>query len=109
MFNDKIKDQYDVIYLLDEELGIESGHENERPCLVLNVYEDGTGIVIPITSQRPKNLDNFKHQLAFGSWVDLSNRPIKITEAQLTYSRLSDYYIDDEDIEQIEYRYADWV
>lgn len=106
---DKIKDQFDVIYLLDKELGIDSGHTNERPCLVIAVYDDGSGAVVPITSQRPNRLDHSKHQLAFGSWIDMSNEPIKITEAQMTYSRLSDYYVDSEDIEELEYRYSQWI
>lgn len=107
--NDKIKDQFDIIYLLDEELGIDSGHENERPCLVLNVYDDGSGIVIPITSKRPITDHDSKWQLAFGSWVDLSNRPIEITEAQMTYARLADMHIDNEDIEELEFRYSKWI
>ncbi len=108
--DDKIKDQYDIIFLLDSELGIDSGHKNERPCLVLNVYDDGSGIVIPISSQRPRTLDNQKWQIASGSWIDLSNRPIEISEPQMTYSKIADkMHVDGEDIEELEYRYSEWI
>lgn len=107
--NDKIKDQFDIIYLLDKELGIDSGHDTERPCIVINIYDDGTGIVVPITSQRPKTDLHSKWQLAFGSWIDFSNRPIRITEAQMTYARLADFYVDGEDIDELEYRYEKWI
>ncbi len=106
---DKIKEQFDIIYLLDRELGIDSGHDNERPCLVINVYDDGSGVVVPITSQRPNRVDHSKWQLAFGSWIDFSNRPIQINEAQMTYARLSDYYVDGDDIDELEYRYQEWI
>lgn len=107
---DKIKNQYDIIYLLDSEIGIDSGHSNERPCLVLSVNEDGSGYVIPITSRnRMEYSGSNQHQLAFGSWIDLDNRPIFVDEPKMTYARLSDYYVDQDDIEVIEYRYADWV
>ncbi len=106
---DKVKDQFDVIYLLDRELGIDSGHENERPCLVISINDDGSGYVLPITSQRPNRIDHSKWQLAFGSWIDLSNRPIYVNESRMTYSRLSDYYVDSEDIEQLEYRFSEWM
>ncbi len=106
---DKIKDRFDVIYLLDAELGIDSGHDNERPCLVIEVYDDGSGIVVPVTSQRPITDNNSKWQLAFGSWIDLSNRPIRVNEAQMTYARLADFEVDGEDIDEIEYRYQEWI
>ena len=105
------KDQFDIIYLLDSEIGIDSGHQNERPCLVIKVDIDtGEGWVIPITSKhRPYDNYGSQYQLAFGSWIDLTTTPIKITKAQLDYSRLSEYYVDGEDIEELEYRYASWI
>ncbi len=106
---DKIKDQFDVIYLLDRELGIDSDHENERPCIVINVYDDGSGVVVPITSQRPYRDLESKWQLAFGSWIDFSNRPIEINEPQMTYARLADMQVDDQDIDELEYRYSEWI
>ncbi len=108
--DDKIKDRFDVIYLLDEEVGINSDHDNERPFLIIEVYDDGSGLVVPITSQRPYSINGgSKWQLAFGSWIDFSNPPIRISEPLMTYSRLANFEVDGEDVDEIEYRYQEWM
>ncbi len=106
---DKIKNQFEIIYLLDSELGIESFHENERPCLIIKIYDDESGLVIPISSQPPKNFGHSKYQLSFGSWIDFRNNPIEINKNQMTYSRLADYNIDSNDICEIEEKYEKWI
>lgn len=105
------KDLFDIIYLLDSEIGIDSGHENERPCLLIAIDIDkGGGWVIPLTSKfKPGDRNRMQYQLAFGSWIDLSNSPIWITESQMKYSRLSEYYVDGSDIEELEYRFEQWM
>lgn len=108
---EKIKEQFDIIFLLDSELGIDSDHENERPCLVISIDIDTEeGYVLPLTSKyRPDDINRMQYQLASGSWIDLSNAPIKITAAQLKYSRLSDKFVDGSDIEELEYRFQEWM
>ncbi|BDU67783.1 MAG: hypothetical protein TYPL_4360 [Candidatus Tyloplasma litorale] len=106
----ELKEQFDIIYLLDREIGIDSGHENERPCLIISLDDDGCGYVVPLTSKhKPNDLNRMQHRLACGSWIDLSDSPIFVNEARIKYSRLTDLSIDDEDIEVLEYRFSEWI
>ena len=94
------KEQFDVIYLLDSEIGINSNRKNSRPCIVIEVNGEDGGLIIPVTSQEKSHNPNVRqHRLAFGSLIDLSGKPIKVTKAQLDYSDLSDEQINNNDME----------
>ncbi len=103
------KNLFDIVYLSDDELNINSGHENERPCIVLNIdYEDNSGFVIPITSKNKMYNVPSQHKLSFGSFIDLQSAPIKIDSNTLRYSRLADFTLDNCDIDVLENWYDDW-
>lgn len=105
------KNLFDVIYLSDDELGIDTDHHGDRPCLIVGIdIQTGEGYVVPLSTQyRTGSNGGNQHQLAFGSLIDLSNTPIRITENQLRWSSKADKYIDSEDIEILEERYFKWI
>ena len=101
------KNIYDIIFLNDNELGIDSGKTNERPAVIvcINAIEGGASVV-PLTSNpRSHDPNNSQYQLSTGSFIDLSNEPVSIREEQLIYSRLSPNNISNRDIEELEYRF----
>ncbi len=106
----KLKDVYDIIYLEDHELGIDSGHTNERPCLIVGMdIETNGAYVVPLTSKyKPYDLNQSQHRLATGSYIDMSNEPIYINEAQLTYSRLANDEINNDDYEELSFRFQEY-
>lgn len=108
---EEIKSLFDVIYLSDKELGIDSMHSEDRPCLIVGINpETGEGFVVPLsTKYRPYDSNRMQHQLAFGSYIDLSNTPIRITETQLRWSNKSEKWINNEDAEVLEERFHKWI
>ncbi len=108
---EELKNIFDVIFLSDKELGIAADHSGDRPCLIVGIEpESGDGFVVPLSTQyRPGDSNRMQHQLAFGSYIDLSNTPIRITETQLRWSNKSDKWIDNEDAEVLEERFHKWI
>lgn len=98
------KNEYDVIYLGDDELGIESNDKNkgERPCVIIEITDENDAFVIPLTTKGSNHLNYRKIRLSFGSWFDADFEPIFISESAFKYSRLSEKHIlNEEDIEKI--------
>lgn len=105
---EELKNLFDIIFLSDKELGFDAGHQGDRPCLVVGIDNDtGDAYVVPLSSQG--RYGSQFYQLAFGSWIDLTNQPTRITENQLRWSNLSDKYVDGEDVEILEERYQKWM
>ncbi len=106
---EEFKGIFDVIFLSDKELNIDSGHDGDRPCLIVGINNNtGEGYVVPLSSKF-RSYGRDQHQLAFGSYIDLTNRPITITETQLRWANKSDYYVDNEDCEILEERFQKWI
>ncbi len=108
---EKNKEIYDIIFLNDSEININSGKENERPCLIVGIdISTGGAYVVPLTSQyRPDDPNRMQHQLASGSFIDLSDTPIYINEAKVLYSRLSMNSVDMDDIEELDFRFQKYI
>lgn len=105
---EELKNLFDIIFLSDEELGFDTGHDGDRPCIIVGIdNETGEGYVVPLSSQG--KYGSHYHQLVFGSWIDLTNKPIRITASQLRWSNISDKYIDGEDVEILEERFHKWM
>lgn len=107
------KNEFDVIYLNDKELGINSQYDTDRPCLLIKIdIDNGDGWVVPLTTNRNiSNWDNNNmYRLSFGSWVDFEEAPIHITKAMVDYSNKDDFkVVDGKDLEELEYRYQEWL
>lgn len=104
------KDIFDIIYLLDKEIGIASNHSKERPCLIVYIdLETEEGWVIPLSSKKNNNskINSNQYLLSCGSWIDFSNKPIKINSSKLKYSDLAEFYMSEEDLEELDFR-SNW-
>jgi len=102
-----MKEVYDVIYLSDSEIGINSsGKKGGRPCIIISIDPEGNmNYVLPLTSKSKYwNEDDNKYFLkSLGSYVDINSKPVNVTYTQIKYGELSeDLILSEEDISFIE-------
>lgn len=106
------KDLYDIVFLYDHEIGIDSDRENARPCLIVGLdAKDGGGYIVPLTSQwKPDDPNRMQYRLEqAGSIIDLSKPVVKVSQSMIDYAELSDKYVTQEDAEVLDERYEKYI
>ncbi len=100
------KELFDVIYLTDKELGINSGKFNGRPCVILELdFDNGDyNFVIPMTTKPKKVWDENSNKISLsnGSYISANDEPIRVTHNQIFYGELAEFSLTGEDIDKIE-------
>jgi len=100
----ELKEEFDVTYLSDKELGINSG--KTRPCVIIKIdIDDGDeNYVIPLTTKgnNGRGSNSNKLLLSNGSYLSLNNKPIRVDSLKIKYGQLSDIVLSQDDILEIE-------
>lgn len=96
------KEKWDIIYLLDSEVGLESGYDSERPYIIIEVMEDNdVWMVVPLTTKKSYD-DQDQVRLSIGSNINIPLEIHSMTGRYIQYAQLADFEINDEDAWKIE-------